>query len=169
METNTRIPQLNDQAVARTNAHAIGFAEAERVGGESNRDGRSGPPLGGELPAGVYLSVIAAYAWMALMAWVAFGGGREIDLELAVMTLIFIMLFGLPLIAFRTAHARLHAPWPRLDHFLSSSVDTATGRLTAAQAWVQILVIPVSLAFAATLIGAVNIIESPAVARLGLG
>ena len=45
----------------------------------------------------------------------------------------------------------------RLDDFLCSPVDTATGKLTGSQAWLQILVIPLALAFAAIAIGAVRL------------
>ena len=46
----------------------------------------------------------------------------------------------------------------RLSAFLGSRVETATGSLTGAEAWLQILIIPLTLAFAAIAIGAVYVI-----------
>jgi hypothetical protein len=47
-----------------------------------------------------------------------------------------------------------------VEEFLATPVDTATERLSGAQAWIQILIVPVSVAIAATLIGIVYLIVS---------
>jgi hypothetical protein len=44
-----------------------------------------------------------------------------------------------------------------LEAFLYSHVETATGPLTGIEAWLQILIIPLVLAFAALAIGTVYI------------
>lgn len=114
---------------------------------------RQGPILGRELHGAVYVAVLASYAWMMGAAWLAFGKVGRPDLELAVATVIFSMFFALPFIAFRMAWRRLGALSTSWSEFMSSRVETATGSLTAPEASVQILIVPVSLAFAATLIG----------------
>jgi hypothetical protein len=113
---------------------------------------------GDEFPVVVYLSVVAAFAWILLTSWLAFGADTEADLGLAIASVLGIVFFVLPILMYRTATHRFHAHRQRLDDFLCSPVDTATGRLTGAQAWLQILVIPLVLAFAAIAIGAVRLL-----------
>ena len=112
---------------------------------------------GDEFPVAVYLSVVAAFAWILLASWLAFGVDTEADLGLSVATVLGIVFFALPILMYRTATHRFRPQRQRLDDFLSSPVDTATGRLTGAQAWLQVLVIPLVLAFAAIAIGAVHL------------
>jgi type IV secretory pathway VirB2 component (pilin) len=110
---------------------------------------------GGELPRAVYESVVGAFVWMLLAAWIAFGTAREADFTLAFATLLFLIFFAI--LAFISVTARRHmaAQEETLAHFLHSEVDTATGPLTGRAAWIEIAVIPVALALAATLIGMV--------------
>lgn len=110
---------------------------------------------GGELPRAVYKTVLAAFVWMLLAAWIAFGTAREADFTLAFASLLFFMFFAILLFLSITARHHLTASEESLTHFLHSNVDTATGPLTGRAAWVEIAVIPVSLALAATLIGMV--------------
>ena len=112
---------------------------------------------GVEFPAAVYLSVVAAFAWILLASWLAFGADTEADLGLAIATVLGIVFFALPIVMYRTATRRFGAQRQRLDDFLCSPVDTATGKLTGAQAWLQILIIPLTLVFAAIAIGAVHL------------
>ena len=118
-------------------------------------DARRGPTLGRELPAAVYISVIAAYAWLGLVAWVAFGRGASTDLELGIASVVVLIMLGLPAVIFHLAWTRAQtAPSSRYAE-PPSRLDTATGELRAGEAWLQILIIPAALAFAATLIGIV--------------
>jgi hypothetical protein len=136
----------------RTHDHSSsGNDRSPRHAADSNR------VPGVEFPVVVYLSVVAAFAWILLASWLAFGADTEADLGLAVATLLGIVFFALPIIMFRTATRRFGVRRQRLDDFLCSTVDTATGRLTGSQAWLQILVIPLVLAFAAIAIGAVHL------------
>jgi hypothetical protein len=112
---------------------------------------------GAEFPAAVYLSVIAAFAWIVLASWLAFGAGAEADLGLGIATVLGLVFFALPIIMFKTAARHFSAERQRLDDFLGAPVDTATGTLTGSQAWLQVLVIPLTLAFAAIAIGAIRI------------
>jgi hypothetical protein len=113
--------------------------------------------LGAEFPAAVYLSVIAAFACILVASWLAFGRDPEADLGLAVATVLGIVFFALPIIMCRTAAARFSIQPKQFDSFLSSKVETATGTLTGSQAWLQVLIIPVTLAFAAIVIGAIHV------------
>ena len=110
---------------------------------------------GGELPAVVYQSILAAYAWVLIAAWLAFGGTGSVDLDLAVGTALAMVFFSIPIILYKSAELRSRVPKLGLDRFLSSRFDTATGSLSGGEAWAQILLIPLVLAIAATLIGGV--------------
>jgi len=111
--------------------------------------------LGREFPAAVYISVIAAFAWVLLASWLAFGSNADADLDLGIATTLGVIFFALPLIIRRVAATRAATERTKLHTFLFSSVEIATGRLTGAEAWPQILIIPAALALAALLIGAV--------------
>jgi uncharacterized membrane protein YtjA (UPF0391 family) len=109
---------------------------------------------GEEFPAAVYRSIVIAFAWMMVAAWLAFGGTAGTDLDLAIATVLFIVFLALPIIMHRTAVNRHgHEPQPALQRFRSSRVDIATGSLTGREAWLEVLLIPIALALAATLIG----------------
>lgn len=110
---------------------------------------------GGELPRAVYKTVLAAFVWMLLSAWIAFGTAREADFTLAFASLLFFICFAILLFLSVTARHHMTASEEQLSHFLHSDVDTATGPLPGRAAWIEIAVIPVSLALAATLIGMV--------------
>jgi hypothetical protein len=45
-----------------------------------------------------------------------------------------------------------------MSKFLKSEVDTFTGPMPAKQAWIEIMIIPLALAAAATLIGAAHVL-----------
>lgn len=123
---------------------------------DESRDER-GPTLGRELPFGVYLTVIGAYAWLLLVSLVAFAKGTEVDLTLGISGVILLLLLGLPAITFHLAWSRSRSETEHRDWygFMTSKLDTWTGSLPAGEAWVQILIIPGSLALAATMIGLV--------------
>jgi Ca2+/Na+ antiporter len=108
---------------------------------------------GGEMPRAVYRSVVAAFVWMMLAAWLTFAHGRESNFVLAAASLLILIFLMLPFLIYVTASHHMTAKQETLDHFLHSEVDTATGWLSGRQAWVEIAVIPAALALAATLIG----------------
>ena len=110
---------------------------------------------GGELPRAVYRSVVAAFVWMIVAAWIAFGTSREADFALAAASVLILIFLMLPFIIFVTASHHMKAKQEGLDHFLHSEVETATGPLSGRQVWIEIAVIPGALALAATLIGLV--------------
>jgi hypothetical protein len=113
---------------------------------------------GVEFPKAVYRSVVAAFGFILVASWATFGGSDDSDLALAFATVLTIVFFALPIIIRKSGALRSADNPARLDEFLHSSVETATGRLTGAEAWLQVLIIPLTLAFAAIAIGAVYVI-----------
>lgn len=111
---------------------------------------------GSEFPPAVYLSVFAAFAWILVASWLAFANGADADLALGFAAVLTIVFFALPVIIRVTAASHSDASRESRNDFLSSRVETATGTLTGASAWLQVLIIPASLALAATLIGVIS-------------
>jgi hypothetical protein len=145
---------------------AAGQVAAEGHAGErktlevpTGAEARSGYGLvpGAEFPAAVYISVLAAFAWILLASWLAFARDEDAAFNLGIAAVLAIVFFALPtlvhLVAARRARRR-----PEAGDFLSSRVDTATGPLSGASAWLQVLLIPAALALAATLIGATSVL-----------
>ena len=119
--------------------------------GETNGTGGGVP--GTELPGFVYRSVAWICVAALLVVWVAFGRTAHIGYLLAIVTLVLGAALGLPAVLAHMGKNRARSQ--KLEDFLSSNVDTATERLTGAQAWTQILIVPLSLAIATILIGIV--------------
>ncbi len=126
-----------------------------RPGGDLSANGRL---PGVEFPKAVYRSVVAAFGFILLASWAAFGGSEDSDLALSLASVLTIVFFALPIIMRKTAAAHSDDKLPALHEFLRSPVEIATGTLTGAEAWLQVLIIPLTLAFAAAAIGAVYVI-----------
>jgi hypothetical protein len=103
---------------------------------------------GDEFPASVYWTMLAAYIWMLATAWLTFGVGNEAELNLGVITALATIVFALPFLIHRMAKVRAAVPSEHTTH-----VEIATGTLTLPEASIQLLLIPVTLAFAATVFG----------------
>jgi hypothetical protein len=109
---------------------------------------------GDEFPTAVYRSIVIAFAWMMVVAWLAFGRTSGTDLDLAAATVLFVVFLALPIIMYRTTANRVgHEPQLAAQRFWSSRVDIATGTLSRREAWLEVLMIPIALALAATFIG----------------
>ena len=98
---------------------------------------------------------LSAAVWFVAVSWLYFAWGRHVDLDLAVTTGFFIMFFTLFLVA---AAGIINDPrWSQqrvtFRTFLGSDVPTYTGEMRGRDALIEITLIPVSLAFAATIIG----------------
>jgi hypothetical protein len=145
---------LNERSVKSTLPDPTGGTMPPGVG---PRSGYGSLP-GAEFPTAVYASTIAAFGLILLSSWLAFGGATGADLDLAVATVLGLVFFSLPLIMRRTAH--LPKQRVELRNFLSARVEIATGTLKGSEAWMQVLIIPLSLVFAAIAIGAVNVLFS---------
>ncbi|HEU4379171.1 MAG TPA: hypothetical protein VFR73_11405 [Hyphomicrobiaceae bacterium] len=90
-----------------------------------------------------------AYVWMLAAAWFAFGSSEESDLNLGVVSLLGIVMFALPILIVRTAAARRRTD----QHARTNIVGTATGDLPLSAACLQVLLLPLALALAATAFG----------------
>lgn len=98
---------------------------------------------------------IAAVLWFLAVTWLSFAGNGEIDYLLVIVTMFFAIFFGLFLL---TASYSTHDPrWPSRDtsfrEFLNARVGIGGGTMRGRDVLIQIALIPVALAFAATLIG----------------
>ena len=110
---------------------------------------------GDEFPAALYRTVVFAFVWMMLAAWLAFGGAAGTDLDLAIATVLCTVFLGIPIVLYRTACNRVQRTNLNSKLFLQSRVGIATGTISGTEAWLEIILIPVALALAATLIGGV--------------
>jgi hypothetical protein len=97
---------------------------------------------------------IGAVLWFLAVTWIAFAASGT-DFDLVVVTIFFAMFFTLFLL---TASFSAHDPrWPTRDtslrEFLNGKVGLATGEESGRDVLIEIALLPVTLAFAATLIG----------------
>jgi hypothetical protein len=130
---------------------------------DNNRQSQASPPPRATLPRFVYVSIFAVSAWMLMAIWAAFGGREHTAFLLVIVTLFalfFFILFSLPVIIGRARKRKTKEQEQGVDEFLATPVDTATERLSGAQPWIQILIVPVSVAITATLVGIVYLIVS---------
>ena len=98
---------------------------------------------------------VAAAVWFVVTSWLAFAWGPEIDYLLVIVTLIFAIFFTLFLL---TASFSVHdARWPvrrtSFHEFLRSNIRIGSGTMSGREVLIEIALIPVALAFGATLIG----------------
>jgi hypothetical protein len=148
--------------------HAVesGADRAHRpTAGPSSSDSREPPRSGygsvpgAELPSFVYVSVLVAFAWVMLASWLAFARAGYAPLAIGVAIVLGIVFFALPVIVHHVAVVHSRPKREPVHEFLSAPVETETGRLSGASAWLQVLIIPLALALAATLIGAISVLE----------
>jgi hypothetical protein len=98
---------------------------------------------------------VAAAVWFVVTAWLAFAWGPEIDYLLVIVTLFFTIFFFVFLL---TASFSVHdARWPvrrtSFRQFLNSDIRIGRGTMNGHEVLIEITLIPVALAFGATLIG----------------
>ncbi|MBS0233672.1 MAG: hypothetical protein JSR99_09315 [Proteobacteria bacterium] len=98
------------------------------------------------------LIALGCCAWFLLLSWTCFAPfDREAGLAIAVVTAIFAMyLGGMTLGAFNAAGQQSARRQRSFHQFLRGRVDIATGFISGREAMVQIVMLPVSLAFGAT-------------------
>jgi len=143
--------------VANSENSAAAEPEKAESSGVNVRSNYGAVP-GAELPVAVYGSVFVAFIWVVVVAWIAFANDADADLSLGMAVVLTIVFFALPVLIRLTANAHANTARDRKLDFLASRVETATGTLTGASAWLQILLIPAALALAATLIGATSVL-----------
>jgi hypothetical protein len=102
---------------------------------------------------GAIIIALAAAAYFVAACWVTFAGG-ETSLDLAVVTLIFVVMFGL--IAGCGALARNVEPDRKstrsFGEFIKGDVDIETGSIGGREALLQITMVPIILAIGGTMI-----------------
>lgn len=129
--------------------------DSQRVTDDGETPGLRRPQTGVH-PATIGVGLAAAL-WFIAVTWVSFARGTEVDWDLVVVTLFFIFFFGLFL--FTATYALKDARWRQRDtsfrEFLKSEVGTATGPMSGRDVMLEIAVMPLSLALAATLIGVI--------------
>jgi uncharacterized membrane protein len=105
---------------------------------------------GSEVPAGIYRLSWFAFVWMLFAAWIVFGRACGVDVDLVVVTIIVAVMSLLPMLVRKTAcrhEADFETPSRGAD---ATELETATGKLGNGEAYLQILLIPVALAVAAS-------------------
>jgi hypothetical protein len=103
---------------------------------------------------------VAAAIWFVAVTWLDFARGPGVDLDLAVVTLFFVIFFALFLLTatYGRDDPRWHLPATSFHAFLRARVGTATGPMRGTDVLLEIALVPVSLALAATLIGLVWVV-----------
>lgn len=117
--------------------------------GESTKIGEAGVhPI-------VVKIAIGAVLWFLAVTWFAFAGKGGVDWDLTVVTLFFAMFFTLFLLlaSISVADPRWPTRQTSVREFLTSKVGLATGEESGRDVLIEIALVPVTLAFAATLIG----------------
>jgi hypothetical protein len=151
-------------------SHGLGPAEPsksdlplQRKGGGAAKDKKGAKMVAGQSlattsvhPAVIQVS-LAGVIWFLAVTWLYFAWGPHVDLDLAVVTGFFVMFFTLFL---QLTSAAIKDPrWfqqrASFRKFLQSKVPTYTGEMRGRDALIEITLVPVSLALAATLIGLV--------------
>lgn len=95
-----------------------------------------------ELPAALYAGTVALY--LGFMGIMTLGfGNPELVLPVAVIVLTIVAAFGIPRIWVRMAPAESHRPAKRWSRFQAEGIVTGSGRTSARDAMVQVLILPV--------------------------
>jgi hypothetical protein len=123
------------------------------------RHGRRAPRETSIHPIVVEIAVAAAI-WFVAVTWLDFARGPGVDLDLAVVTLFVVIFFALFLLTatYGRDDPRWHLPGPSFRAFLGARIGTATGPMRGRDALLEIPLVPVALALAATLIGLVWVV-----------
>ncbi len=118
-------------------------------------------PITGIHPAVIKIAM-SVVVWFLAVAWFDFSGGPEVDLNLAVITGFFVMFFTLFLLAASMVvdDPRWKQPKARFAEFLNDQIPIDRGTMRGRVVLIHILLLPVCLAAAATLIGLVWHLQS---------
>ena len=118
-------------------------------------------PITGVHPAVIKIA-LSAVVWFLAVAWLDFSGGPEVDLDLAVVTGFFVMFFTLFLLTASMVvdDPRWKQPKARFIEFLKDEVPIHRGTMRGRNVLIHIILLPVCLAAAATLIGLVWRLQS---------
>ena len=91
---------------------------------------------------------IGAVLWFVAVAWIAFAGNGEVDFDLTVVTLFFVMFFTLFLLV--ASYSVGDPRWPvkrtSLRDFINGNVGTGSGAERGRDVLIEIALLPVALA-----------------------
>lgn len=92
----------------------------------------------------VYRSIIALTAWLVLSVWIFFDHGAYVGLTLAMITVFFVIIVGIPLLIWKTWQHNAPAeetrePTETFTAWASQRFATWTGSLSGREAATQIL------------------------------
>jgi hypothetical protein len=149
---------MSDRATTRDTGHGTLPDDRERDqvhpgGPEASSAKRQEASEAGVHPI-VVKTAVAAALWFIAVVWLAFAG-PEISYLLVIVTLFFVMFFVLFLLtaSYSVEDSRWPSRTPRLREYFDSEVGIAGGKMSGRDVLIETTLIPVSLAFAATLIG----------------
>ena len=147
---------MSDRATTRDRGHGTLPDDRERdqvhLGGPEASSAKRASEAG--VHPIVIKTAVAAALWFIAVVWLAFDG-PEISYLLVIVTLFFVMFFVLFLLtaSYSVEDPRWPSRTPRLREYLDSEVGIAGGKMSGRDVLIETTLIPVSLAFAATLIG----------------
>ena len=92
----------------------------------------------------VYRSMVALTIWLVLSVWVFFNRGAYVGLTLAMITVFFVIVVGIPVLIWKTWQHNAPAeetrePKESFDAWASQSFATRTGALSGREAAIQTL------------------------------
>lgn len=111
-----------------------------------------------ELHPRIYATVVGLTIWLVLSVWVLFSRGAYIGLTLAVITLFFTVLVGIPVLLWLTwrhnaaPHEQNGSAAP-FGEWATKSFETWTGGLSGREASIQILLPIAAVAIGMTIFG----------------
>jgi hypothetical protein len=166
------VPQTDDGPLRKNNYNIIEGSPQERRSTAPEIDKNGGEPLRMPMdtqadeaaPVGIHPyaigTALAAAIWFVIAMAISFSGTLESDYLIAVTVGFSVIFFWLLLsTAMRAADYACRA-LPRFSfrRFLAGEVPINTGKVSGREALVQILVLPITLAIGATVIGTVFVL-----------
>lgn len=121
-------------------------------------DGKAVPqpaPAIPDMPKAAGVLMIAAYAALMVAFVVTFHGARA-DFAILIGAFYLAMFFAIPAMFLGIERDRTRRP--DLVQFLDRGIETATGRISGAEALVQMLIVPVLLSFAILAMGIASLL-----------
>jgi hypothetical protein len=127
---------------------------------------RDGNPTTDELHPFVYRSIVALAAWFVLSVWILFNRGGYTELDIAVVTLFFVVVVTIPILIWLTwrrnaasdKQNRLVEPF---STWASHSFATSRGGLSGREAALHVLLPIAAAAVGITIFGLVFVLEAP--------
>lgn len=115
-------------------------------------------PVATVLPVAAPALAVAGYVGILASFWLSFAGDVSAALSITISTVYGAVFFGIPYFMLRTAARHgASSERPTLAEFVRGNFDTIYGRVSGSSAFVQVAIIPVSLAFGSLAIGLVYV------------